>query len=278
MGVDIDAVFKEIGEFGPYQKRIYFLLCLPILFVGAGNLAQVFIAAVPKYRCVVPRCDANLTHPSYDEPFLNFTTPVNAKNGYWDGCHRYQRRNTHPSCLPQDYDHNATEGCPEGKVFATDIYSSTIVSEYNLTCKAAWKADMSQSIYFSGLMVGSFIFGVVGDLSKLPHRIGRKITLMVAIICMTVSGTVAALVTGLSTFHACHFFNAMMTCGVFQTAFVLGMELVGPSMRVPCGIIIEYFYAVGEVFLSLVSWWMRDWRMIQLIISAPVSAFVFYWW
>lgn len=50
MDVDIDAVFKEIGEFGPYQKRIFFLLCLPVIFVGAGNLAQVFIAASPKYR------------------------------------------------------------------------------------------------------------------------------------------------------------------------------------------------------------------------------------
>lgn len=50
MVVNIDAVFKVIGEFGPYQKRIYFLVCLPILFVGASNLAFVFIAAVPNYR------------------------------------------------------------------------------------------------------------------------------------------------------------------------------------------------------------------------------------
>lgn len=50
MVVNIDAVLKVIGEFGPYQKRVYFLVCLPILFVGAANLAFVFIAAVPSHR------------------------------------------------------------------------------------------------------------------------------------------------------------------------------------------------------------------------------------
>ncbi|MPC68491.1 Solute carrier family 22 member 3 [Portunus trituberculatus] len=59
---------------------------------------------------------------------------------------------------------------------------------------------------------------------------------------------------------------------------VVRVELVGPTMRLPCGIVIEYFYALGEVFLSLISWWAKDWRMIQLIISGPVSFFVLYWW
>ncbi|XP_045131799.1 organic cation transporter protein-like isoform X2 [Portunus trituberculatus] len=272
MGIDIDAVFKEIGEFGSYQRRIYFLLCLPAIFVGAGNLAQVFIAATPKYRCVVPLCDANISNPLYYQPFLNFTIPYNIKDNSWDGCQRYQRLHNDHSCIPEDFSKNITEECREGKAFSTDIYSSTIVSEFNLTCNAAWKAEMSQTIYFSGVMVGSFLFGIVGDL------IGRKKTLMIAVLCMTVSGTVCALVAALPTLFSCRFFNAMMTTGVFQIAFLLGVELVGPTMRLPCGIVIEYFYALGEVFLSLISWWAKDWRMIQLIISGPVSFFVLYWW
>ncbi|XP_050718793.1 organic cation transporter protein-like isoform X1 [Eriocheir sinensis] len=272
MDVDIDAVFKEIGEFGPYQKRIFFLLCLPVIFVGAGNLAQVFIAASPKYRCLVPQCDTNITHPSYNEPFLNFTIPYNTEDGSWDECHRYQHLNDLQSCSPEDFSQNATEECPEGKAFSQDIYISTIVTEFNLTCHDSWKAEMSQTIYFSGVLAGAFLFGIVAD------QIGRKSTLVIAIIWMAVSGTVTALVAGLATLNSTRFFNAMMTTGVFQTAFVLGLELVGASMRVPCGIIGEYFFALGEVLLSLLSWWQRDWRMIQLLISVPVSCFVFYAW
>lgn len=48
--VNIDSILWEIGDFGRYQKRIYFLLCLPAIFVGASNLAYVFIAATPEFR------------------------------------------------------------------------------------------------------------------------------------------------------------------------------------------------------------------------------------
>lgn len=48
--VDIDEVLNHIGGFGPYQRKIYFFLCIPILFVGAQSLSYVFIAAKPDYR------------------------------------------------------------------------------------------------------------------------------------------------------------------------------------------------------------------------------------
>lgn len=54
-------------------------------------------------------------------------------------------------------------------------------------------------------------------------RIGRKSTLVIAIVWMTISGIVTALVAGLATLNSTRFFNAMMTTGVFQTAFVLGL-------------------------------------------------------
>ena len=50
MAVDIDNVLEAIGEFGWYQKKTYFLLCLPVIFVGAANLSYTFIAAEPEYR------------------------------------------------------------------------------------------------------------------------------------------------------------------------------------------------------------------------------------
>ncbi|XP_069192617.1 organic cation transporter protein isoform X2 [Procambarus clarkii] len=272
MAMNIDDILKEIGDFGPYQRRIYFLLCLPIIFVGAGNLAYVFIAATPQYRCLVPKCDCNSTSPVYNETFVNFTIPyINASASY-DECHRYQRLDDEDSCLPEDYSTINITDCPEGQIFADDIYISTLVTEFNLTCHHAWKSQMAQTVYFAGVLVGAFSFGLVADL------IGRKPTIMIGLIGMASSGIIIALVTGLRAFNVVRFFNAMVTTAVFQTAFVLGMEFVGPSKRVMCGIIGEYFFALGEVLLGLIAWWLKDWRMIQLIISAPVSCFVFYWW
>ena len=36
---------------------------------------------------------------------------------------------------------------------------------------------------------------------------------------------------------------------LLQTAFILGVELVGTPYRVFCGIFIEYFFVLGEAYL-----------------------------
>ncbi|RUS74808.1 hypothetical protein EGW08_017437, partial [Elysia chlorotica] len=49
-----DDLLVAVGEFGPYQKRIYFMLCLPAVLCGAQVLSAVFIMAIPDYRCKIP--------------------------------------------------------------------------------------------------------------------------------------------------------------------------------------------------------------------------------
>ena len=45
--------------------------------------------------------------------------------------------------------------------------------------------------------------------------------------------------------------------GVFQCCFVLAVELVGPSWRVFCGVVIEFFFVGGELLLAVLAWWLR---------------------
>merc|ERR1719300_33520 len=78
-------------------------------------------------------------------------------------------------------------------------------------------------------------------------------------------------------FTVFQFFTAMGQVGVFQTVFVLGIELVGKSRRVFCGIVIEYFFVLGELFLAVVAWYYKDWRKIQLVTVAPGLIFITYY-
>ena len=38
---------------------------------------------------------------------------------------------------------------------------------------------------------------------------------------------------------------------------MLAIETVGPSKRVFCGVVIEFFFVAGEVVLALLAWWLR---------------------
>ena len=61
--VHFDDVLKELGEFGPYQRKIYFILFLPTIFCAMHKLAWVFMGAKVSHRC---RLEGELDNSTYD--------------------------------------------------------------------------------------------------------------------------------------------------------------------------------------------------------------------
>ena len=56
--MDYDEVLKEIGQFGPWQKKLMVILWAPILVVGLAFMTYSFALGTPAdYRCFVPGCD-----------------------------------------------------------------------------------------------------------------------------------------------------------------------------------------------------------------------------
>jgi len=45
-----DDILSKLGEFGAYQKRLYFLLCIPAISVGSFMMMLVIIMASPEHR------------------------------------------------------------------------------------------------------------------------------------------------------------------------------------------------------------------------------------
>ena len=45
-----DEILQHVGEFGPYQRRVFYLLMLPPLLAGAQVFSVVFTMAIPEYR------------------------------------------------------------------------------------------------------------------------------------------------------------------------------------------------------------------------------------
>ena len=64
--VHFDDVLKELGEFGPYQRKIYFLLFLPTIFSAMHKLAWVFLGAKVGHRCRLNDEPANSTYHEWE--------------------------------------------------------------------------------------------------------------------------------------------------------------------------------------------------------------------
>jgi len=47
---DLDSIFGLIGEFGPYQKKRYMLLCVIHIVTSFHMILSAFILATPKHR------------------------------------------------------------------------------------------------------------------------------------------------------------------------------------------------------------------------------------
>lgn len=54
--------------------------------------------------------------------------------------------------------------------------------------------------------------------------------------------------------------------------------MVGPKKREMSGIVLNYFYSIGEAVVGLAAWLCKDWVILQLVISAPPLLFVLYYW
>jgi OCT family organic cation transporter-like MFS transporter 4/5 len=128
------------------------------------------------------------------------------------------------------------------------------------------------SIHFAGIMIGSGVFGFLAD------YYGRKRIFIIAIVFMSLTGVGQAVSTTYIMFLAFALLNAIGTSGVYPLAFVLGVEMVGKNKREMSGVVLNYFYSVGEALVGLIAWLDGGWRNLQFWVSVPPIAFIAYHW
>lgn len=59
---------------------------------------------------------------------------------------------------------------------------------------------------------------------------------------------------------------------------LIGTEWTYPKKRMLAGIITDYAFNLGYMLLAGIAYFIRDWRKLQLAISAPGFLLFFYIW
>ncbi|KAM8973947.1 solute carrier family 22 member 4-like [Pelodytes ibericus] len=274
--LDYDQAIAFLGEWGPFQLIIFFTLSASIIPNGFNGMSVMFLAAIPEHRCLIPD-SANLT-----EAWRNVSIPWELKDGKHveSMCRRYKvdilSQYSAEGLVPgQDVNVSSIdqESCLDGWTYSKELYLSTIVTEWNLFCENDWKGPLTTSLFFAGVLCGSFISGQLSD------SFGRKKVLFITMAVQTGFSFIQVFSTSWEMFTILFFIVGMGQISNYVAAFILGSEILGKSARIifaTLGACI--FFAIGYMMLPLFSYFIRDWRTLLLALTVPGLFCIPLWW
>ncbi|XP_038079046.1 organic cation transporter protein-like [Patiria miniata] len=158
--------------------------------------------------------------------------------------------------------------CDAGWGYDTSQYSSTTNHQYELVCDKAGLTKYAQSAYFAGMLIGSFLIGLMAD------WVGRKPTFFICLITSFLAGIAQAFAPNMAVFIVVRFFVAIFKTGVYMMAFIIGTEFVGPNIRAFAGQFINIYYAMGYMLLAPFAYLIRDWQMLQVALTMTFAPFI----
>ncbi|KAG7281204.1 hypothetical protein CRUP_022869 [Coryphaenoides rupestris] len=269
-----DAV-RFLGEWGPFQQSVFFFLCFTFIPNGFTALSIVFIGDTPAHRCLIP------AHANVTTVWINSSIPLQEHSGEFtfSKCSRYKldaiTNFSEAGLLPSDVNlsHVQQEPCLDGWEYDHTIYVSTIVSEWDLVCDDKWKGPLTSSVFFGGILAGSFFSGLISD------RFGRKKVMFSSIAIQTVFSLSQVLSPSWPIFCVLHFVVGAGAISNYVSAFVIGIELFNTSVRTVFSTLgSTLFFDVGYLLIPLMAYYIRDWRMLILAFNIPTVLYVPFWW
>ncbi|CAK1585788.1 unnamed protein product [Parnassius mnemosyne] len=248
-GEALEAALCQLGPFGPYQRYVLTLLCLPSLLSAMYSFNYVFVAEQVPFRCVVPECEgAGASFGNTSVQALLSPEP----------CHRYSPLTDAPTCLREDFHLNHTVKCD------AFIYENqnTIYAEFGLACRE-WLRTLVGSVRNAALPLALLLTGYISD------RWGRLTAFCIFSACAGVMGLIKSFSVNYQMYIALEFLEAALGYGFASAAYVMVVELARPSLRASFACATGVAYGVGGALLALAAHRLHRWRQLLLALHTP---------
>ncbi|CAI5642324.1 unnamed protein product [Oreochromis niloticus] len=238
-------LLDEVGGFGRYQWIHVTLISLPGLLMASQNLLNNFVSGVPTHYCSIPANHSlnNLSHLHQvdEKQLLKMFIPPDSSGNRLARCRRYVNPQWQllVANSSTNVSHLETEDCIDGWTFEQSDFLTTTVSEWRLVCSLRPLKQMIQTIYMGGVLTGAIVYGSLSD----------------------------------------RFLSGMAVSGVIINGVSLKVEWIPTKTRTVVGTLSSFFFTFGQMVLAGLAYWLRDWRKLQMAVSAPLFLFFTYsWW
>ncbi|XP_062909310.1 organic cation/carnitine transporter 2-like isoform X1 [Mobula hypostoma] len=270
---DYDEITAFLRGWGPHQKFLFFLLSVSVIPNGFTGLSIIFVGDVPEHHCLIPE-NLNLS-----EAWRNKTIPLQGAEQQRSRCSRYRLdvimnlSETFPDPDFLNMSEIEQEPCLDGWEYSKEQYISTIVSEWDLVCNNGWKEPFTASLYFMGVLVGSFSSGILSD------RFGRKIVMFGTMVLQVAFNVLITFSPNLEIFCLINFLKGFGEISNYMSAFVLGSELLEKSIRIAYSTLgVAMCFALGYMILPFVAYFIRKWQTLILTLSLSCLVYIPLWW
>ncbi|XP_064619911.1 organic cation transporter protein-like isoform X2 [Lineus longissimus] len=237
----VDSALVQLGSYGVWQWVVYTLWCVSTETSIVTNLiiVPVFLGGVPEHRCRIPE-NVTATRVGHCQLYFNVT--------------------------------NETTSCTYGWEYPDKEFGNTIVSEWDLVCERNFYAELTQTLFVVGTMVGS------GLISPLSDKFGRKPVHLISHFFLAVISSSTAAVTSYPAFIAMRTLCGVLIPGIGLTGIIASCEVFPAGQRTFAGQFIYFWWVVALMILGGLAYAIREWRHLQLTVSLlPLVALSGYW-
>ncbi|XP_046740243.1 organic cation transporter protein-like [Diprion similis] len=264
-----DDVISHLGEFGPYQRKIFLVIYLPMVSCAFHLMGGTYLAGRPEFRCLMP--EENPDNVTYEE---NTTHPIwDNDTGTWTRCKRYDLNYQILNDKGSSENLSLTPPLVECDSFVYDEsqYGFTVSTKWNLVCNDAWLKPTSESLFMVGVFFGVLVLGGLSD------EYGRKTILIWGSVLQLVSSLLVAAAYNMPMYIVCRMILATTTNGLFVVSYVTAIETIGQRTRKPAALG-NLFFIIGSILTVCFAYFIRNWRILQIAFTIPTLVLLVFIW